>query len=843
MPDMSSNQVSLRLRNGSRRYSTASVILPRRNTRVASIHRASVNSRQDSECCNHSASKWGNMSLSETFYIKGLTGSASGTHSLSLPTRIAFIGNYLPRQCGIATFTTDLCTAIAIEYGSERLFAIAVNDPESSYQYPERVRLELAQEDQASYERAAEFLNFNGNDLVCLQHEYGIYGGVAGSHILVLLRKLKMPIVTTLHTVLREPDCNQRAVMEEIAQLSDRLIVMSERAACMLRDVYEVSEEKVDLIPHGVPDLPFMDPNYFKDLFGVQGKSVLLTFGLLSPNKGIETVIRALPSILEKHPELVYIVSGATHPQIRRQEGERYREELQALAAGCGVSSHVIFNNRFVSAEELVEQIGAADIYITPYRQESQVVSGTLAIALGAGKAIISTPYWHAAELLADARGVIVPFDDPSSMAEATIRLLDNDTERHAMRKRAYLHSRDTTWPKTARAYMASFQRARIERMSRPRATVQGIFRASAEDSLPELNTRHLLNMTDDTGMLQHAIFSLPNYLEGYTTDDNARALIVAILLNGSTLSSGHAQPNLSPRYLAFLWLAFHKETGRFRNFLSYNREWQEEVGSEDSHGRALWAVGTVIGHAEDSGLRGAAGRLFEAAIPAALTFTSPRAWAFSVLGMQTYLAWFPGDRTIQGARNLLANRLLDIYERSHTETWQWFERSLSYSNARLSQALILAGWRSDNKRMVEVGRQSLKWLVAEQHRGDNQVFVPIGSEGFFAQGGEKARFDQQPVEACATISACLQAYRLTNEKYWSDQAWSAFRWFLGQNDLRVPLYDGTTGGCRDGIHLDRVNENQGAESTLSFLMALLEMQGIEIANVNKLDQEMSVSI
>ncbi|HTV05094.1 MAG TPA: glycosyltransferase family 4 protein [Acidobacteriaceae bacterium] len=767
---------------------------------------------------------------------------SAGT-SLPLPTRIAFIGNYLPRQCGIATFTTDLCTAMTAEFGSGRLFAIPVNDPESSYQYPEQVRIEIEQEDRSSYERAAEFLNFNGNDLVCMQHEYGIFGGVAGSHILALLRKLKMPLVTTLHTVLREPDSNQRAVLDEISHLSDRLVVMSEQAAYLLRDVYSVSREKIDIIPHGVPDLPFMDPNYFKDLFGTQGKSVLLTFGLLSPNKGIENVLRALPAILEKHPDLVYIVSGATHPHIRRHEGERYREELQALAAEYGVSSHVVFNNRFVSTEEMIEHVGAADIYITPYRQEAQVVSGTLAIALGAGKAIISTPYWHAKEILADGRGVIVPFDNPDSIAEAVIKLLDNDAERHAMRKRAYLRSRGTTWQKTAQAYMASFQRARVERMLRPRAALQDIFAPKATDKLPALDTSHLLSMTDDTGILQHAIFSLPNCLEGYTTDDNARALVVTTLLNESSLPQNHEYTMLSHRYLAFLWFAFHEKAGRFRNFLGYDRTWQEEVGSEDSHGRALWAVGTVLGRSEDAGLRGAAGRLFEAAVPEALKFSSPRAWAFSVLGMQAYLDWFPGDREIQAARNLLANHLLDIYESSHSETWRWFEKSLSYSNARLSQALLLAGWRSKNQRMIEVGYESLHWLVGIQHQREEYLFVPIGSRGFFAQDGEKARFDQQPVEACATIAACLQAFRLTREKHWLDEAWCAFRWFLGENDLQVPLYDATTGGCRDGLHPDRVNENQGAESTLSFLMALLEMRNAELPATENMNSEMSASL
>ncbi|MGD0733604.1 MAG: glycosyltransferase family 4 protein [Terracidiphilus sp.] len=764
--------------------------------------------------------------------------------SLPLPTRIAFVGNYLPRECGIATFTTDLCSALAAEYGKGRLFAIPVNDPDSSYDYPEQVRLELAQEDLESYERAADFLNFNGNDLVCLQHEYGIYGGTAGRHILTLLRKLKMPLVTTLHTVLREPSVDQRAVLEEIARLSDRLVVMSELAAELLHGVYGVPAGKIDVIPHGVPDIPFMDPNYFKDKFGTEGKSVLLTFGLLSPNKGIENVIRALPAILARYPNVVYLVSGVTHPHIRRSEGERYREELQALAVELGVSENLILNNRFVSSEELVEHVGAADIYITPYRQEAQIVSGTLAIALGAGKAIISTPYWHAKELLAEKRGVIVPFDRPDAIAEAVLALLGNDAERHAMRKRAYLHSRGTTWEKTARAYMASFQRARFERSLQPRAALLDDGAAEPEGLLPALDAGHLLALTDDTGILQHAIFTVPNTREGYTTDDNARALIVSTKLDESIAYEGLTDHRgLSRRYLAFLWLAFNAETGRFRNFLGYDRRWLEEVGSEDSHGRALWALGTVLGHSHDAGLRGAAGRLFEVVVPATLTFSSPRAWAYSILGMQAYLDWFPQDRAIQGARNTLANRLLDIYDQCHSEKWRWFEKSLSYANARMSQALILAGWRSDNQRMIEAGMDSLKWLVQEQHRGDEATFVPIGCSGFFAEGDEKARFDQQPVEACGTVSACLEVYRMTEESQWLEEARRVFRWFLGKNDLQAHLYDETTGGCRDGLHPDRVNENQGAESTLSFLMALLEMRAAKVTNADQLHLEMVVPI
>ena len=448
--------------------------------------------------------------------------------------------------------------------------------------------------------------------------------------------------------------------------------------------------------------------------------------------------------------------------------------------------------------------------------------------------------------MLADGRGVIVPFDDPAALAEAALRLLDDEAGRHAMRKRAYLYSRGTTWKSTAQAYMASFQRARAERMLRPRAALPDVIAAKDTNHLPTINTAHLRTMTDDTGMLQHSIFSVPNNLEGYTTDDNARALIVATLLQAPD-SSAQADvanhTNLSVRYLSFLLLAFCEKTGRFRNFLSYSRQWLEEIGSEDSHGRAVWALGTVLGQSQDAGLRGATGRLFEAAVPATRSFTSPRAWAFSLLGMQGYLDWFPGDRVIEGTRNLLANRLLDVYERTHTDTWHWFEKSLSYSNARLPQALLVAGWRSGNKRMVEIGCESLRWLVSHHHRDDENIFVPIGSMGFFTEGGDKARFDQQPVEACAKISACLSAYQVTREKTWLREAWTAFRWFLGENDLQVPLYDAVTGGCRDGLHPDRVNENQGAESTLSFLIALLEMQRMETSTRTEPLQETSVSL
>src|ERR1022692_4902377 len=596
----------------------------------------------------------------------------------SLPSRIAVIGNYLPRQCGIATFTTDLCAAISAEYGTARLLALPVNDTDEGYDYPARVRWSLAQDELKSYQEAAEFLNFNNIDMVCLQHEYGIFGGPAGSHILHLLRGLKMPAVTTLHTVLREPNPDQLMVMEEIAELSDRLIVMSQLSSQFLQEIFKVPGSKIDMVPHGVPDLPFLDPNFYKDRFGVEGKAVLLTFGLLSPNKGIENVIQALPQILAKHKNVAYIVAGATHPHILRREGDKYRASLQALAKEAGVEAQVIFHDHFATPEEMAAFIGAADIYITPYRYEEQVVSGTLAYALGAGKAIISTPYWHAIELLDDRRGALVPFQNPDAIANKTIELLNTPAIRHAMRKRAYLFARDMVWKKVAQGYMESFARVRSDRMETPRVQFSARATPKVLDRLPELKLNHVNALTDDTGILQHSIFTIPNRGEGHTTDDNARALIFTVMLEQLGADRFARPESLNPdwpfRYLAFLEHAFNPANGRFRNFLGYDRRWNEPVGSEDCHGRALWSLGTVLGRSSNQGLRSAAGRLLEFSLPAAVEFYSPRASAYTLLGIQEYLNFFPGDRDAQKIRSVVGRRLLAMYESIRTPEWRWFE-------------------------------------------------------------------------------------------------------------------------------------------------------------------------
>jgi hypothetical protein len=519
----------------------------------------------------------------------------------------------------------------------------------------------------------------------------------------------------------------------------------------------------------------------------------------------------------------VYIILGATHPHVKQRDGETYRLSLQWLAQEKGVEDHVIFYNQFVAAEELVQFIGAADIYITPYLNPAQIVSGTLAYTLGAGKAVISTPYWYAEEMLAEERGVLVPFGDPAALSQQVIDLLDNEAKRHAMRKRAYLFGREMIWPQVAHRYMETFKRARAERrhFTPSDFAVKPLDKRPGE--LPPLKLDHLRRMTDGTGMLQHALFTVPNYGEGYTTDDNARALMVSALLE--KLGNPDAF-ELASRYLAFVSYAFNAETERFRNFMDYQRQWLEARGSDDSHGRTLWALGTLLGSCNTPTLHSMAGRLFEQALPAILDMTSPRAWAFALIGIDEYLRRFDGDCRANQVREELAGRLLHLYQNHRSNDWRWYEGMLTYCNAALPHALLICGQRIPNSAMIDAGLESLSWLGDLQRADvDGGHFVPIGSNGFYQRGGERARFDQQPVEAQAMVSACLEAHRITGDRRWYKEARRAFEWFLGRNDLNLPIYDPTTGGCRDGLHPDRRNENQGAESSLAYLQAVLELR------------------
>jgi glycosyltransferase involved in cell wall biosynthesis len=740
--------------------------------------------------------------------------------------KVAFIGDYLPRKCGIATFTNDLRSALVTAYPRVESFVVPVNDLAQGYPYPSEVRFEFAEGDLDSYRRTADFLNFSNADIVCLQHEYGIYGGPAGSFILALLRDLRIPVVTTLHTVLSEPDDQQRRVLQDLGTLSSRLVVMSERGRTMLQDVYGVPDEKIDLIAHGIPDLPFVDSSFYKDQFDVEGKHVLLTFGLLSPNKGIENVLRALPEIVKKFPNLIYLILGATHPNLVREHGEAYRLSLERLAQDLGIKRNVSFYNRFVEFDELKAFLGVADIYITPYLNAAQSTSGTLAYAFGSGKAVISTPYWHAQELLDDGRGVLVPFNDTKAMAKAVLDLLGDDVQRNSMRKRAYMLGRDMTWAKTAGYYMESFEKARRSptSLSIRRLGVRTLADESLE--LPAVSINHLLRLSDTTGIMQHAIYSFPDFHHGYCTDDNARALILTVLLENLELEATELT-RLSEIYASSLQYAFNPDTKRFRNFMGFNREWLEPMGSEDSHGRALWALGTCVGRSKRRDLQAWAAQLFDRSLPAVLETTSPRAWALTLLGIHEYFRRFNGDRAAALMRDTLTKRLVDLFEANASDDWPWFENVVSYANAALPHVLILGGRWTENLRAFEIGLKSLRWLVSVQ-KSPRGHFRPIGSNGFYHQGSKPAEFDQQPIEAHCTVSACLEAYRSTNDATWHEEARLAFEWFLGRNDLGLPLYDPATGGCCDGLHMDRVNLNQGAESTLAYLMALSEMELLE---------------
>ena len=737
----------------------------------------------------------------------------------------------MPRQCGIATFTSDLSDALKAKSTESDSFVVAVNDVGRHYVYRDQVRFEISEGEVASYRRAADFLNVNAVDVLCLQHEYGIYGGKAGAHILALLRELRMPIVTTLHTILAEPSVPQRIVMDELAQLSERLVVMSEHGAALLRKVHQIPESKIDLIPHGIDEVPTDGGS--KDLLGVEGQSVILTFGLLSPDKGIEYMIDALPAILARFPKTVYIVLGATHPHVKEHHGETYRLMLENRAKRLGVESHVRFHNRFVSRLELREFLSAADIYVTPYLKPEQITSGTLAYAIGSGKAVISTPYWYAEELLAEGRGILVPWRNSDSISKNVIELLGNDTARRAMQKRAASYGVQMAWPSVARRYSQSFEQAVVGHSERHRNAFNGETPASRPVELPELKLSHLRLMSDSTGLIQHADYNVPCFNEGYSIDDNARALLLTALIEDSRSEGADEVRSLASRYLAFVSHAFNAELGRFRNKMSYSRNWLEDCGSEDSHGRSLWALGAVVGRSFDPGRQSLGGHLFHAAIPAVTSFTSPRAWAFSLLGIDEYLRAFRGDSSVQQVQGILSKQLLAMYKHASEPSWDWFESYLTYSNARLPQALISAGRSMKDSEMVAVGLKSLSWLVQEQTSSEG-YFAPIGSNGFWQRGEAKAQFDQQPVEASGMISACLEARRATGDEQWLKEARRAFYWFLGENQLQQALYDDATGGCCDGLHEDRVNQNQGAESTLSFLLALLEMRAIDRANLGQ---------
>ncbi|MFX1297399.1 MAG: glycosyltransferase family 4 protein, partial [Promethearchaeota archaeon] len=732
---------------------------------------------------------------------------------------IAFIGNYIPRQCGIATFTSDLLQAVSNELPKSNCWALAMNDIPEGYPYPNQVRFELNINRLKDYQLAAEFLNINRVEVVCLQHEFGIYGGENGNFILTLLRNLRMPVVSTLHTLIPNPEQKILRIIETIARLSDRLIVMSHQAKTLLIEDYDITEDKINVIHHGIPDVPFIDPNFFKDQFGVEGKDVILTFGLINPGKGIEIMIDALLKVIKKHPNVVYIVLGATHPNIKKEYGESYRHSLQIRARELGVEKHIIFYNRFVELEELCEFLGAADIYVTPYKNKEQIVSGTLAYALGTGKAIISTPYWYAEEILSDGKGKIVPFKDSESIADQIINLLDYETERHEMRKKAYLFSRDMIWKQVARKYIDIFADVVEKRLSEPKTSLRMKSLGSAPFDLPQPKFDHLYRLTDDVGILQHANFIIPNRKYGYSIDDNARALIVVLLAQSLSIEDRLLE-NLDYRYLSYLLHAFNEDNNRFRNLLGYDRKWLKDKGSEDSHGRAIWSLGMAVALSKIKEFGDQALRIFDKAISVLSEFKSPRSLAFSLIGIHAYLARFGGASKIRRYREKIANNLYEIYCSNASDNWPWIEDTLTYDNGKIPQALLMSGQWLQRGDMIEMGLRSLDWLIRIQ-KNEKGKFSAIGNSGWYPRNGERARFDQQPLEAQSILEACIEAFKITQDKKWILEARTCLEWFLGRNDLNVSLYNYKTGGCYDGLTANGPNINQGAESTLSWLLSL----------------------
>lgn len=735
--------------------------------------------------------------------------------------KVAVIGNYLPRQCGIATFTTDLSQSLARELpAEENLINVAMDDISEGYNYPNQVKFRVRQNIQSDYFWAADYLNANQYDVAIVQHEYGIFGGEDGSHILQMIQSLKMPVITNLHTVLENPTKGQLKVMKGLAKYSDRLLVMSKKAFNILEKVYGIDREMIAFVPHGIPDAPFRTPGVYNKLFGLENKDIILTFGLLGPDKGIESMIKAMPAIVKENPNIVYLILGQTHPHILEKSGDSYRRDLQQLANKLGMKNNVVFHNQFVKLETLVQYLQTAKIYAIPYLKKEQITSGTLAYALGVGTAVVSTPFWYAEELLADGRGKLVPFNDPGEMAKEINHLLVNEHEREVMRFKGYQHARSMIWKEVSKMHIDLICNIK-ERKQLANSQETDIKYHKIFNELPEINLSHLKTMTDDTGLLQHAKYMTPNFHHGYCVDDNARGLI-AITKYYSLRKDKGVLP-LIQKYLAFLFYAFNKDNGRFRNFMSYDRRWMELAGSEDSHARALWGLGVTVEEAPDSAIRNMAMRLFLESLPVVEHFTSPRAWGYTVLGLLAYLSVYEGDISARKIRDDLSLKIYELFKNNVSEDWHWCEGKATYANAILAHALIVAGKSMSNQAMHETGIKALEWLLKVQTAPDGHISI-IGNNGWFDKKGSRSTFDQQPIEVKSLIGACLDTYIETGDKKWFEESERCLSWFLGHNDLQLPVCDYKTGGCGDGLESQGVNGNHGAESTLAWIISLINM-------------------
>ncbi|WP_282017626.1 glycosyltransferase family 4 protein [Salegentibacter mishustinae] len=731
--------------------------------------------------------------------------------------KIAYIGTYPPRECGIGTFTQNLAFAMTSKkHQGEKLhkrLIIAMNDYDETYTYPPEVKLTIRQEQQADYLKAANFINSNGVDVCILEHEFGIFGGSGGVYVLPLLYHLKIPIIVTLHTILENPSYTEKAILKEICKMADSIVVMNQMAITFLTSIYDVSAKKINLIEHGVPDIHF-DKKQSKTEFKLKKKKVLMTFGFIGRNKGIETVIKALPKIIKTHPEILYMVLGKTHPNVLRYSGEEYRNYLQLLIKNLKLQDHVLLLNEFIDETELFKYLSACDIYITPYINEAQITSGTLTYAMGAGCAVVSTPYWHAAELLQHGKGRLFNFNDPDDLAYTLKELLDNPDKLKEIQSKAFKYGKEIKWPRIGEKYLDLAQEilksTKKEILNEAGTIIDPLI-------LPPFSLAHIKRLTDDTGIIQHAKFGIPNLKEGYCLDDNARALLMSLMAFNQKKNS--LALKLMPVYLSYIHY-MQNEDGTFRNFLSFNRSFLDITGSEDSFGRTIWALGYLIGNAPNDAYYQNGKLVFSNAVPNFGKLKSIRSIANTIIGICYYLKSNPADGEMLSQLKSLSSKLVTHYEQNSAEDWKWFENLLAYDNGILPLALLHATQILNDDYMQSIALEAMDFLTKQTFK--NGYLSIIGNKKWYVKDQERSMFAQQPVDALAMVLMFYQAFLLTKDKEYLNKLFLSFMWFLGENDLRMSLYDFDTKGCCDGIENYGVNRNQGAESSLAYLISHL---------------------
>jgi len=745
--------------------------------------------------------------------------------------KIAYISTYPPRECGLATFNQNLVNALSLNssYEASKSFIVALNESDNldEHAYPNEVKFVIRQQNQNDYIEAADFINNSDIDTCIIEHEFGIYGGNSGVFLLSLINRLKKPFVTILHTVLKDPSFMQQTIIKEIALKSSKIVVMSKKAVLFLNSIYQIPSSQIKLIEHGVPDLePILNNEVSQsDLF--RGRKVLFTFGLISRNKGLETVIKALPSIVAQHPDVLYVILGNTHPGVVKHNGEEYRDSLKTLAKDLGVENNIAFVNKFVSEEELHQYLTACYLYITPYLNEAQITSGTLSYAVGAGAAVVSTPYWHAQELLADNRGKLFDFKNDEQLATIVNSLLGDESKHLALKKNAYNYGLNLRWPAIGNVYLNVLAEA-LANGEKPKRTVPPIIDV---DSMPALNLNHIGLLTDDTGIIQHARFGIPNLKEGYCIDDNARALIMALMAYEQDKNPKAVK--LMPIYLSFIQY-MQTDNGNFRNFLSFNRNYLDEVGSEDSFGRTIWSLGYLINSAPNNSYREFGREIFSHSISHFKDLKYLRGMANTIIGLSYYLCAHPGDEVLVKEINQLANSLKDSYKKNKDGDWHWFEDILTYDNAILPLALLHHFEATGNQESYKIAMESVAFLNTFSF--ENGYLNPVGNAGWMKKHGKNPIYDQQAIETMAMVLLYSKAFEITKEDQFLSQMQMSYEWFLGKNSLHIPLYDFETHGCADGLQFNSVNRNQGAESTLAYFishLAVLKVAEIEFQTLS----------